>query len=55
MTKIIIGIVIGVLIVLSIIYKKQVKAGFIKVKAFFCNFGLKVKKIVDKIKLRKRK
>lgn len=43
MAKIIIGIVIGVLIVLSIIYRKQVKAGFTKVKDF-------VKKIVDKIK-----
>lgn len=47
MTKIIIGVVIGVLIVLSIIYRKQVKDGFITVKAFF-------QKIVDKIKARKK-
>ena len=43
MTKIIIGVVIGVVIVLSVIYRKQVKAGWQKVKAFG-------KKIVDKIK-----
>lgn len=47
MAKIIIGIVIGVLIVLSIIYRKQVKDGFITVKTFF-------QKIVDKIKARKK-
>nr|DAZ18867.1 MAG TPA: Preprotein translocase subunit Sec66 [Caudoviricetes sp.] len=47
MAKIIIGIIIGVLIVLSIIYRKQVKDGFITVKAFF-------QKIVGKIKSRKK-
>lgn len=47
MAKIIIGIIIGVLIVLSIIYRKQVKDGLITVKAFF-------QKIVDKIKSRKK-
>lgn len=47
MAKIIIGVMIGVLIVLSIIYRKQVKDGFITVKAFF-------QKIVDKIKSRKK-
>ena len=48
MAKIIIGIIIGVLIVLSIIYKKQVKDGFITVKAFF-------QKIIDKIKKSRQK
>lgn len=47
MAKIIIGIIIGVLIVLSIIYRKQVKDGLITVNAFF-------QKIVDKIKSRKK-
>lgn len=47
MAKIIIGVVIGVLIVLSIMYRKQVKNGFITVKAFF-------QKIVDKIKAKAR-
>ena len=46
MTKIIIGVVIGIVIVLSVIYRKQVKEGFNKV----VSFG---KKIVDKIKNRK--
>ena len=46
MTKIIIGIVIGVVIVLSVIYRKQVKECVNKVVAFG-------KKIVDKIKNRK--
>ena len=46
MTKIIIGVVIGVVIVLSVIYRKQVKEGWQKVKAFG-------KKIIDKIKNRK--
>ena len=48
MTKIIIGIVIGVVIVLSVIYRKQVKEGWQKVKAFG-------KKIIDKIKSIKKK
>ncbi len=47
MAKIIIGIIIGVLIVLSIIYRKQVKDGLITVKAFF-------QKIAGKIKSRKK-
>ena len=47
MAKIIIGIIIGVLIVLSIIYRKQVKDGLITVKVFF-------QKIADKIKSRKK-
>ena len=48
MTKITIGIVIGVVIVLSVIYRKQVKEGWQKVKAFG-------KKIIDKIKSIKKK
>lgn len=48
MTKIIIGVVIGVVIVLSVIYRKQVKDGFIAVKSFFG-------KIINKIKSIKKK
>lgn len=43
MTNLIIGAIIGVVIVLGIVYRDKIKAGFIKVKAFF-------KKIIDKIK-----
>ena len=48
MTKIIIGIAIGVLIVLSIIYRKQVKDGFIVVKSFFGKIANKIKNIRKK-------
>lgn len=47
MLKIIIGVVIGVVIVLSVIYRKQAKEGFIFIKSLF-------QKIIDKIKRKKK-